>query len=117
MNSAQLIAYFDRITEAPQAISRLRGFILSLAVGGRLVEQDPNDEPATELLKRIEIEKARLAKTRKTGKEVLAEIEDDRLPFQVPRRWQWARLAFISNRIHYGFTASATSAIKSVRLL
>jgi type I restriction enzyme, S subunit len=118
MNSAQLIAYFDRITEAPEAISRLRAFILGLAVGGRLVEQDPNDEPATELLKRIEIEKARLAKTRESGKEaVVSEIKDNSLPFHVPRGWQWARLAFISNRIHYGFTTSANSAIESVRLL
>src|SRR5690242_15255951 len=108
MNSAQLIAYFDRINEAPDAISRLREFILGLAVGGRLVEQDSNDEPATELLKRIKIEKARLAKTRKIGKEaLLSEIEGNCLPFLVPPGWQWARLASISNRIHYGFTAAA----------
>ena len=48
--------------DAPDAIPRLRRFILDLAVRGKLVEQDPNDEPASELLKRIQAEKARLVK-------------------------------------------------------
>lgn len=62
MNPAQLLAHFDRISEAPDAIPRLRRFFLDLAVRGKLVGQDPNDEPASELLKRIRAEKARLAK-------------------------------------------------------
>ena len=57
MNAAQLLAHFDRIGDAPDAIPRLRRFILDLAVRGKLVEQDPNDEPASELLKRIQAEK------------------------------------------------------------
>ncbi len=48
--------HFDRIAEAPDAVPRLRRFILDLAVRGKLVEQDPNDEPASELLKRIQPE-------------------------------------------------------------
>ena len=62
MNAEQLLAHFDRISDAPDAIPRLRRFILDLAVRGKLVEQDPNDEPASELLKRIQAEKERLAK-------------------------------------------------------
>ena len=62
MNPAQLLAHFDRISEAPDAIPRLRRFILDLAVRGKLVEQDPNDEPASEVLKRIQAEKARMVK-------------------------------------------------------
>ena len=62
MNAAQVIDHFDRICDAPDAIPRLRRFILDLAVRGKLVEQDPNDEPASELLKRIQAEKARLVK-------------------------------------------------------
>lgn len=54
MNAAQLLAHFDRISEAPDAIPRLRRFILDLAVRGKLVEQDPNDEPAGELLSLLE---------------------------------------------------------------
>ena len=53
MNAERLLQHFDRISEAPDAIPRLRQFILDLAVRGKLVEQDPNDEPAAELLKRM----------------------------------------------------------------
>jgi type I restriction enzyme, S subunit len=53
MNAQRLLEHFDRLAEAPDAIPRLRRFILDLAVRGKLVEQDPNDEPAAELLKRI----------------------------------------------------------------
>ena len=52
MNAEQLLTHFDRIADAPDAIPRLRRFILDLAVRGKLVEQDPNDEPASELLER-----------------------------------------------------------------
>ncbi len=59
MNPDWLLKHFDQISEAPDAVPRLRSFILDLAVRGKLVEQDPNDEPAAELLKRIEEKKAR----------------------------------------------------------
>ena len=64
MNAVRLLQHFDRISEAPDAIPRLRRFILDLAVRGKLVEQDPKDELATELLKRIQAEKARLSWSR-----------------------------------------------------
>ena len=60
MNAEHLLTHFDRLTDAPDAIPRLRRFILDLAVRGKLVEQDPEDEPAAELLKRIAAEKKRL---------------------------------------------------------
>jgi type I restriction enzyme S subunit len=50
MNAERLLAQFERISEAPDAITRLRRSILDLAVRGKLVEQDPEDEPAEELL-------------------------------------------------------------------
>jgi type I restriction enzyme S subunit len=62
MSPSQLLAQFDRISDSPDAIPRLRRFILDLAVRGKLVEQDPRDEPASELFKRIQIEKARSVK-------------------------------------------------------
>ena len=72
MNPERLLQHFDRISEAPDAIPRLRRFILDLAVRGKLVEQDPNDEPASELLKRIQAEKAQLVKEdRSRGKKPL----------------------------------------------
>lgn len=46
MIAAQLLTHFDRLTDAPDGIPRLRRFILDLAVRGKLVEQDPSDEPA-----------------------------------------------------------------------
>jgi type I restriction enzyme S subunit len=63
MNAERLLALYERVAEAPDAIARLRRFILDLAVRGKLVPQDPNDEPASELLKRIakeQIDKAAL---------------------------------------------------------
>ena len=53
-----LLAHFDRLAEAPDAVPRLRRFILDLAVRGKLVEQNPDDEPASELLKRIKSRQA-----------------------------------------------------------
>ena len=58
MNAEHLLAHFDRIADAPNAIPRLRRFILDLAVRGKLVPQDPNDEPASVLLERIRAERA-----------------------------------------------------------
>ena len=49
MNADWLLAHYERIADAPEAVPRLRRFILDLAVRGKLVEQDPNDEPASEL--------------------------------------------------------------------
>ena len=54
-----LLRHFDRVADAPDAIPRLRQFILDLAVRGKLVHQDPNDEPASELLTRIQQEEPR----------------------------------------------------------
>jgi type I restriction enzyme S subunit len=50
MNSDQLLAHFSRISDASDAIPRLRSFILNLAIRGKLVEQDPNDEPLVNYL-------------------------------------------------------------------
>jgi type I restriction enzyme S subunit len=93
MNAERLLAQFERISEAPDAIARLRRFILDLAVRGKLVEQDPEDEPAEELLKRIAVEKVRLVKEReiKRGK-VLPPIEEDKLSFDLPSAWAFTRL-------------------------
>ena len=62
MNTERFLAHYERIADAPDAIDRLRRFILDLAVRGKLVPQDPTDEPASELLRRIAAEMARLMK-------------------------------------------------------
>lgn len=68
---------------------QLKASILQLAIQGKLVPQDPNDEPASELLKRIE--DAQNAKSAKKGKP-LPPITDDEKPFSIPDSWEWVRL-------------------------
>lgn len=71
----------------------LKNAILQLAVQGKLVPQDPNDEPASELLKRIKAEKERLVKDGKIKKEKsLVPIANDEIPFDIPGSWEWIRL-------------------------
>ncbi|MDA7087666.1 restriction endonuclease subunit S [Pseudomonas sp. SA3-5] len=78
---------------APNGIKKLRELILELAVRGKLVAQDPSDEPASELLKRIAEEKARLVAEGKLKKQkALAEITEEEKPFGLPEGWCWASL-------------------------
>ena len=96
----------------------LRKSIFTLAVQGKLVPQDPNDEPAASLISQIAEEKRRLVAARIIrDKDEAAPITDDELPFEVPYGWEWTRLSSITRRIHYGYTASAKSELKDVRLL
>ncbi len=91
MNADQLLALYDRSSEEPEAIARLRRFVLGLAVRGKLVEQDPADEPASELLKRIAVEKARLVKAGEIRKpKSFDHVEEP--PFEIPPSWEWMRL-------------------------
>ena len=93
MNPAQLLDHFDRISGAPEAIPRLRRFILDLAVRGKLVEQDHHDEPASELLKRIHEEKARLVKAGKIKESrPLGAIDRAKAPYVIPTSWEWVPL-------------------------
>ncbi|EFB3286635.1 restriction endonuclease subunit S, partial [Escherichia coli] len=98
-------------------IKKLRELILELAVRGKLVPQDPNDEPASELLKRIAAEKAELVKQGKIKKQKpLPEISEEEKPFELPEGWEWVRLEDVTDNIHYGYTASA-DVTKKVKLL
>ncbi|EOD4073789.1 TPA: restriction endonuclease subunit S [Yersinia enterocolitica] len=82
----------------PYGIKKLRELILELAVRGKLVPQDPNDEPASELLKRIAAEQAKLVKQGKIKKQKpLREISEDDKPFELPEGWEWARIAEVGH--------------------
>ncbi|CEJ41717.1 Restriction modification system DNA specificity domain-containing protein [Xanthomonas citri pv. bilvae] len=83
---------------APNGIKKLRELILELAVRGKLVPQDASDEPASELLKRIAGEKARLVAEGeiKRGK-ALAKIGAEEKPFELPGQWAWVRLADLAS--------------------
>ena len=77
---------------------RLKKSILQEAISGRLVPQDPNDEPASVLLDKIRKEKAQLVKEGKLKKKDLIEtpISEDEIPFEIPDTWEWVRLGEIS---------------------
>jgi type I restriction enzyme S subunit len=103
MNAALLLKHFDRLAEAPNAVPRLRRFILDLAVRGKLVEQDPNDEPASELLKRIEAEKARLVKNGEIRKGRQRRCREVSLDFRdMPAHWELPKLENLSRKITDG---------------
>ncbi|HCP31614.1 UNVERIFIED_ORG: type I restriction enzyme S subunit [Pseudomonas parafulva] len=96
--SAVLTDNLPLLAGAPNGIKKLRELILELAVRGKLVPQDPSDEPASELLKRIAEEKVRLVAQGKIKKQKpLAGIEEAALPFELPVAWVWARLGEITN--------------------
>lgn len=99
MNAERLLKLYERIADAPDAIARLRRFVLDLAVRGKLVEQDPKDEPAAELLKRIAKEKARLVKAGEIRKpKPLPDKDPENWPFPSPGHWVWARIDELSPR-------------------
>lgn len=93
MNSEQLLGHYERMAEAPDAISRLRRFVLDLAVRGKLVEQDTRDAPASELVQQIAGEKNRLYKAGVIRKpKVTTPLTPDELPFQLPSGWAWSQI-------------------------
>jgi type I restriction enzyme, S subunit len=96
MNAALLLDHFDRLTDRPEAIPRLRRFVLDLAVRGRLVKQNPLDEPASELLKRISEEKNQVSKEGKKRDAVeIRPLQDYHPSFSVPSSWVWVRFGQI----------------------
>ena len=88
--------YFDVAFAAPDGVKKLRELILSLAMQGKLVPQDPSDQSARELLKEIEAEKSRLVKDGKIkASKALPEIKPDEVPYDLPKSWEWVRLGEI----------------------
>ena len=88
---------------------QLKNALLQHAIQGRLVPQDPGDEPADVLLQRIRAEKEQLIKEGKIKKQKpLPPITEEEKPFTIPDSWQWVRLGDLAARINYGFTASAS---------
>ena len=118
---------------------QLKNSILQWAIQGKLVPQDPNDEPASVLLERIRAEKARLVKEGKIKKDknesiifrgddnshyekflATGEVKciDDEIPFEIPEGWEWERWGNISMSIQYGYNAPALEkgTIRMVRI-
>ncbi|MEJ3985608.1 restriction endonuclease subunit S, partial [Salmonella enterica] len=102
-NWARISEHFDTLFTTETSIDALKQTILQLAVMGKLVPQDPNDEPASELLKRIAQEKAQLVKDGKMKKQKqLPPISDGEKPFELPDGWEWVKLGNILHDIKYG---------------
>ncbi|EIZ1172010.1 restriction endonuclease subunit S [Vibrio vulnificus] len=102
-NWARISEHFDTLFTTEESIDQLKQTILQLAVMGKLVPQDPSDEPAAELLKRIEEEKAQLVKDKKIKKQkALPPISGDEKPFELPSGWEWCRLGHIWQDSFYG---------------
>ncbi|MBF4299955.1 restriction endonuclease subunit S [Vibrio anguillarum] len=92
-NWARISEHFETLFTTEQSIEQLKQTILQLAVMGKLVPQDPNDEPAAKLLERIEEEKAQLVKEKKIKKQkALPLITEDEKPFELPKGWEWERI-------------------------
>lgn len=89
----QLEEQFALALRRVEDVQALRQSILQLAVKGLLVEQNPQDEPASVLLERIKEEKARLVKEGKIRKQKkLPAISEEEMPFEAPEGWGWCRL-------------------------
>ncbi|ECP1783386.1 restriction endonuclease subunit S [Salmonella enterica] len=102
-NWSHISEHFDTLFTTEASIDALKQTILQLAVMGKLVPQDPNDEPASELLKRIAQEKAQLVKDGKMKKQKpLPPISDEEKPFELPDGWEWVKLGNILHDIKYG---------------
>lgn len=92
-NWQRIAAHFDTLFTTEASINALKQTLLQLAVMGKIVPQDPSDEPASELLKRIQAEKTKLIAEGKIKKEKpLPPITDAERPFDLPSGWQWKRL-------------------------
>ncbi|MGA4657588.1 restriction endonuclease subunit S [Proteus terrae] len=92
-NWSRISQHFDTLFTTEASIDALKQTILQLAIMGKLVPQDPNDEPASELLKHIEQEKVQLVKDGKIKKQKpLPLISDEEKPFELPQGWEWCRL-------------------------
>ncbi|WMJ05063.1 restriction endonuclease subunit S [Aeromonas veronii] len=93
-NWARLSTHFDTLFTTEASIDALKQTILQLAVMGKLVPQDPSDEPASVLLERIAAKKAQLVKEKKIKKEKpLPAIGENEKPFELPQGWVFERIA------------------------
>ena len=106
MNAEALLAHYERIAEAPDAIARLRRFVLDLAVRGKLVPQDVQEEPATVLLGRIRSAKAKLGLREATDAESGAAF-----PFDLPSGWAWASVGGVCSKTGSGSTPRGGQAV------
>jgi type I restriction enzyme S subunit len=101
----RIVAHFDTLFTTEASIDTLKQTLLQLAVMGKLVPQDPNDEPASAMLKRIQAEKTKLFAEGKIKKDKpLPLITEDEKPFELPKGWEWIKLGEVLRKIGAGST-------------
>ena len=90
---------YDKLKKLDDGFNdKLKQSLLQYAMEGKLVKQDPNDEPASVLLEKIAEEKARLIREKKIKRtKKLPEVTDDEKPFEIPDSWEWVRLSEIGS--------------------
>lgn len=117
-NWQRLSEHFDTLFTTTGSIDTLKQTILQLAVMGKLVPQNPADEPAAKLLERIAAEKAQLIKDKKIKKQKpLPEITDEEKPFELPEGWEWCRIFDVSLFTEYGTSEKAMDGADGIPVL
>lgn len=117
-NWQRIAAHFDTLFTTEASIDALKQTLLQLAVMGKLVPQDANDEPASELLKRIQAEKAKLITEGKIKKDKpLAVIANIEKPFALPHHWQWVRIGELAQSTEYGLSEKTFNLSEGVPVL
>ncbi len=98
----------DALTYQLELVKKLRQAFLREAMQGKLVEQNPTDEPASELLAKIKAQKEQLIKEKKIKKQKpLPPITEDKIPFEIPKNWVWCRLGEVILNQNYGTSSRA----------
>lgn len=104
-NWARIAEHFDTLFTTDHSVDQLKQTVLQLAVMGRLVPQNPEDEPASVLLEKIAAEKAQLVKDKKIKKQKpLPAITDEEKPFVLPEGWEWCRVEDLSLHSEAGWS-------------
>ena len=104
MNPSLLVAHFDRISDAPAAIPRLRRFVLDLAARGKLLDQNPDDDPASRLIERLGAKQPRPARAKQIIKQRAACFANGEMPSEIPANWIWVQLGDICSKTGSGST-------------
>jgi len=100
MTMSLVVEHFDDLLATPEDVEQVNRVILQLAMQGKLVLQDPNDEPASELLKRVQIKKQRLIEDKTIAQDAKLEpITPEEKSFDLPHGWVWSRLGSITKDI------------------
>ena len=117
-NWHRIVTHFDLVLDRPEAVDALEQTILQLAVRGLLVPQDPQDEPASVLLKKIGVEKDKLGAEGKIKRnKPPLPIAKDELPFALPQGWEWVRMGALGAAFDYGTSQKSIDDSSAVPVL